>query len=672
MDRQIALLKTKEMLEANGLKDWHARLSASLPCIGKCDYKTKTIWLNIHGVDTHPDIEVNDTISHEIAHAVVGHVHGHNDIWKAKAKELGALPQECTGVGLNEQVIDAVRSGHAIEVEIEETVVRTPKYKITQLGNVCSVCGKKAKEVSHEVTGTVKKTKLECGHYKFRTVPKATPYEEMISLNADSNCKHEWKLNRCTKCPANRLFKFQVEGARFIESNFGKAGVFDQQGLGKTIQALAYLKYHEEAFPVLFIVKSALKYQWMDEILKWLGPKYLPQVLNSGKELPFRGLKCYIMSYQNRSNLNAMIEKFKDMNLQTIIIDECQAIKNPDSNQTQKVRTLVKNVNKFIALSGTPWKNRGSEFFPVLNMLDATRFYSYKGFINRWVDFYYDGAKPKEGGIKNPQEFREFIKDIVIRRERSDVDVEFPDINRVKFHTELDEVTRTAYDEEVSDFVKWWNQIVIDGLEDAGANEMNAIARLQRMRHMLGLSKIPATVELMEEYLENTDDKGAIFLHHKDVGQILFNKIKELDVVKRERIPVLRITSDMDSMARTQVCQQFNQLKRVVLLGSQLASGEGLNLQTCPYLIQHERQWNPGNEEQVEDRFIRIGATVNKVTATYVHAENSIDTKFDELVERKRVFFHSTMNKGQKVEWNEKAMVKELIQSLIDSQKRKK
>ncbi len=78
-----------------------------------------------------------------------------------------------------------------------------------------------------------------------------------------------------------------------------------------------------------------------------------------------------------------------------------------------------------------------------------------------------------------------------------------------------------------------------------------------------------------------------------------------------------------------------------------------------------ERQWNPANEEQAEGRFIRIGSVANKVNVTYVHAENSIDTKLDGLIEQKRVQFHNSMNKGDMKVWNEQSLIKELIQSIV-------
>ena len=61
-----------------------------------------------------------------------------------------------------------------------------------------------------------------------------------------------------------------------------------------------------------------------------------------------------------------------------------------------------------IGTSGTPWKNRGSEFFTILNMLAPTKFNSYKSFCDNWVDYYEDPktGKTKEGGITEYTSFQ--------------------------------------------------------------------------------------------------------------------------------------------------------------------------------------------------------------------------------------------------------------------------
>src|SRR3990172_1340221 len=100
---------------------------------------------------------------------------------------------------------------------------------------------------------------------------------------------------------------------------------------------------------------------------------------------------------------NMPSEKLESIGFKTIVADEIQHFKNPDSTRTAELRKLVTQAEYFIPLSGTPWKNRGSEYFSVLNMLDATRFSSNENFKSRWVDSYYDSksGKMRQGGIRN-------------------------------------------------------------------------------------------------------------------------------------------------------------------------------------------------------------------------------------------------------------------------------
>lgn len=703
MSRNHATDTCRKLLNDNGLKDWKVRLTTdpNLPFLGLCMYRDKTIMLNAHHIDIHPFKDVDNTIRHEVAHALTPG-NGHNEVWAAKARELGCFHvSPCSTLSLPEHIIDAIRSGHTIEVEVEEKkieqVIRTVTHKVTRLQDKCPDCGKVAVEkfainTVDKEGNEVKLITLECFHIIKKIIPKGTPFESMISNDWKpevKNCKHEWTKNQCNKCGEYKLYNFQVTGARFAETALSiqkGVGIFDDMGLGKTVQALAILKYHTSKYtPVMIITKSAIKFQWFQQAVRWLGPDFIGQIISTSKDYIMPGLKVYIIPYDLLRRFPR--EKLVKIGIKLIILDEVQQIKNVDSSRTQEVRKLVSNSPecKVMELSGTPWKNRGGEFFPALNLLDPMKFHSNQHYLDNWVEYYYEGNKRKMGGIRNPKKFREFTQNILIRREYEEVMDEFPDINRMRMPVQLDSLSQSTYDESVSDFVKWYNEFVIGGEEDK-VSGIEILAKMARMRHVTGLAKIPATLGFIEEFIEDTDKKLVVFVHHKDVGQLMHNALINTDKesnpdwwelakeLKEQNIRIFQYTSAHTGRPEGyDIQEQFNATKRCIMIASTLACGEGLNLQTCSDSILHERQWNPQNEDQATPgRFRRIGQTSNVINITLPEADGTIDQQLDQIVEEKRGRYHIVMNKGEVPRWSETDFAKALAELIVKKHQIKK
>lgn len=696
MDRNIASKFLRSKLDAYGLSEWHVRITSdpNQPFLGLCVHKDKSIILNAHHVDIHSDADVRCTILHEIAHAIVGPGQAHNDIWRDKAIEIGCdNTQPCSHLNIPEYVIDAIRSGATVEMTVEEkvitNVIRTPKFQVTRLHEKCPDCGKVAVEKfaieSVDKDGnTVKLITLECFHIIKKVLPKVTPYETMVTNDWKpeiKSCLHEWNKNQCIHCGEYRLFNFQITAARALEIGLAMQkgfGLFDDMGLGKTFEALALLRFHAKHYtPFLVITKSAIKFQWFKQIVRVLGPDFLAQIITTSKDFVYPNLKCYIIPYDLLRRFPR--EKLQKLDIKLVILDECQQIKNVDSARTQEVRKLV-NTNgcKVVPLSGTPWKNRGNEFFPVLNMMDPVKFYSNQAFLDRWVEYYWQGNKRKMGGIRNPVKFREYTENLLIRREYNEVMEEFPDVNRMKLNVQLDEFAQSSYDDSESEFVAWYNEAVIGGEED-NLSGIEILSKMSKMRHIVGLAKIPATLGYIEEFIEETDKKLVIFVHHKDVGQLMINALRNTDKASNpdwhelaqtlvdEEIPVFQYTSlHTGKPEGYQVQEDFNKSKRCVMVASTLACGEGIDLQTCANSILHERQWNPQNEDQaVVGRFRRIGQMSNVINITVPEAEGTVDEHIDDTVETKRRNFHAVMNKGEIPKWNEGEIGREVAKKIV-------
>ena len=80
----------KHYFNLHKLDDWKFEWNKRKTQLGFCDYFKKTISMSIYYYDTRSIDESINTLLHEIAHAIVGSKHGHNIIWKLKAKEIGS------------------------------------------------------------------------------------------------------------------------------------------------------------------------------------------------------------------------------------------------------------------------------------------------------------------------------------------------------------------------------------------------------------------------------------------------------------------------------------------------------------------------------------------------------------------------------------------------------
>ena len=95
MDLAPAAQLARELLDRYGLRSWRFRFDRALRRFGSCHYLTATITLSAPLTLLNSEVEVRDTLLHEIAHAIAGPQAGHGPEWKKYAAALGARPQRC-------------------------------------------------------------------------------------------------------------------------------------------------------------------------------------------------------------------------------------------------------------------------------------------------------------------------------------------------------------------------------------------------------------------------------------------------------------------------------------------------------------------------------------------------------------------------------------------------
>lgn len=512
----------------------------------------------------------------------------------------------------------------------------------------CEKCKKIAVEHSRIKLGSSVIIKLACGHmltYASDTL-KDSVYDNIVF--SDGAKPREYQIT---------AMKFAAE------ANFNLI-IADEQGLGKTIESLCLLRlYPAKLLPAVIVVPTTVKLQWMWEIFRICGngPEFLTQVIQSGKEKAMPGFKIYIVTFDmlKKEDLFEYVPEIK-----TIIIDECQRIKNHLSDRAKAVQKIAKRCNHVIPMSGTPIKNNAGEYFTVLNLVRPTKFPNYTAYLDKYCDAYNNGWTMKVGGLRNPERFADDTKDFIIRRTKAEVLKDLPSIERKFYHVELDRKLNKVYAAAMAE------------LEDIFYGEMSEFERatqtiviMTKLRHITGISKVSECIDFTTEFLLSSDRKITIFVHHKDTAQMLEVQLAQWCAEGGFSKP-LSLHSGLDADGRARLVESFkNDNSSRILIASTLAAGEGLNLQFCSDAIILERQWNPANEEQAEARFHRFGQK-NNVSITYMIASGTIDEYFTELVEQKRSIVAATLD-NKEIAWDQNSLMKDLSAKLMAGGKKK-
>lgn len=182
----------------------------------------------------------------------------------------------------------------------------------------CPICHKKSNIKSESTLGNKKFILLDCDH--------CYTEKALSTTNIDPS------LN-----DGRLLYDFQKIGVEFARKSEFRCLIADEMGLGKTIQIVSALKnYREDLLPALIIVKASLKIQWMRELFNGAG--ILSQILET-KSTPINDprFSAYITTYDSLRNATWK----EKITYKSVILDECQQIKNHDSKRTQQVRDLI-------------------------------------------------------------------------------------------------------------------------------------------------------------------------------------------------------------------------------------------------------------------------------------------------------------------------------------------
>ena len=450
-----------------------------------------------------------------------------------------------------------------------------------------------------------------------------------------------------SKDPAlNGLFPFQIKGVEFLESRNGRGLIGDEMGIGKTIQALGYLKLHPELRPAIIVCPASLKLNWAKETKAWINDQFS---IASGKSNPIENKPIIIINYDI---ISAKIDELLQLNPQCLVLDEIHLIKNSKTQRTKAIKKLAKKIQSVIALTGTPIISKPIEFFNILNILDKNEWPSYWSYAHRYCDAKHNGFGWNFNGASNMEELNQRVRNIMIRRLKSEVLPELPKKIRSVIPLEINNLNE--YKKAENDFIEWLTKK--EGEEKANKiKRAQHLTRIEKLKQLAVLGKLENTKNWILNFLES-GEKLVIFCTHTNTINYYF------DIFNKMGIETVKLNGESSINQKNIAVSEFQNNKNCKLfVGNLKAAGVGLTLTAASSVCFVELGWTPGEHDQAEDRVHRIGQTSNTTNIYYLIANQTIETEIAELLDKKRGVIASVLD-GKSVD--QSSLLTELIKKL--------
>ena len=389
----------------------------------------------------------------------------------------------------------------------------------------------------------------------------------------------------------------------------------DDMGLGKTIQVLTLLLVQSQktkgkgSQPSLLVAPASLLANWAGEINKF-APS-LTAMIAHPSAMTADQLKQFtpdqaarfdlaITSYGSLLRMPALAQTA----WRFVILDEAQAIKNPNAKQTKAAKALQAKAR--IALTGTPVENHLGDLWSIFDFINpgllgtAKQFASYtKGLAERQHDPY--GA------------LRELVRPYILRRMKTDKSViaDLPDKTEIKAYCNLSRKQAALYTQTVEDLAR--------SLEEATGIRRKGIVLATLMR-LKQICNHPSQWLNDGAWAEEDSGKWARLREIAEVvaarqeKMLVFTQFREMtaplaiflgDIYRR---PGLVLHGETAVKSRKTLVQTFQEDEAVpFFILSLKAGGAGLTLTAASHVVHVDRWWNPAVENQATDRTFRIG-----------------------------------------------------------------
>ena len=388
----------------------------------------------------------------------------------------------------------------------------------------------------------------------------------------------------------------------------------DEQGLGKTVEALATLE-SDGAFPAVVVCPASLKLNWQREAAHWLPHRSVALVEGRMAVAPTADIT--ILNYEI---VAAHREVLGRIGPRALVVDESHYVKNPQAKRTQAVRRLAGSVVEGglkLALSGTPVLNHAEELVAQLRVIGRLEdFGSGAQFTRRF-----------RGELSEERLHWHLRRRCFVRRLKSEVLPQLPAKRQVVVPVALSNTTEYRLAEE--DVIAWLRSQPLDLREldakIAATLRAERLAQLGTLQRLAARGKLAAALTWIADFLASGEPL-VVFARHVEVQEALL-----------ARFPAAAHIMGRDPAAAREAAVQAFQAPDgpQLLIGATRVAGQGITLTRASNVAFLELEWTPAMHDQAEDRCHRIGQR-NAVTAWYLLAADTIDETMAELIQRKR------------------------------------
>jgi SWI/SNF-related matrix-associated actin-dependent regulator of chromatin subfamily A-like protein 1 len=414
------------------------------------------------------------------------------------------------------------------------------------------------------------------------------------------------------------LHPFQRAGVRYALAR-RRTFIADEQGLGKTVQALATIEA-DEAFPTVVVCPASMKLVWERETQKWL-PHRSVAVLDGRTDSTWtdetREADIVVLNYDI---LDWHSETLASLEPRALILDESHYVKNARAARTKAALELANRLPEDalrLGLTGTPILNRAEELVSQLRVLGRLKDFGSGARLTR---------RFKAAGSDDRLHWN-LRAHCYVRRTKKQVLPQLP----AKRQDTVPVLLSNDHEYRLAerDVIAWLQTLPLDlrsiDAKVAAALRAEQLVRLNHLRQLAARGKLPTALAWIGDFLESGEPL-VVFAEHIATQKAVM-----------ERFPnAAHILGADSSQKRQKAVDAFQSEDGPQLIVCSLkAASQGITLTRASNVAFLELDWTPARHDQAEDRLHRIGQD-SAVTAWYLLAPDTIDETMAELLQRKR------------------------------------